>query len=1083
MALKDKILSEQNIFTAIYSLESYVFEKGLLDKDDIDLYNRLSDKYNDCLIRETIKRCQDKIQSVLTEGNLFDVKVYFKLKKYDEDVKQFVFRPIHTADLISQISMVSMLLPLMYKDEESKREFSELAKLMPHNFYGNIPSSCVDNLFIKWQYKYKQYSEAIIHKSKEYKETRQYKNEVCMDLKDFFPSIDPCYIYGVILKLMSPLYEGEDRNMLKLVLSRLLFFTFREENFTDWLKEYYPNVDIKQSEVYITRGIAQGLPQSYFFGNVCMIQVANEIKTELDGDAYYYVDDSVVFTNKIKDQLDFECIINNLNEKLKNNIKGKESKKECMELLPSEVRDMALIIPYTVSFHPNKSFYNPLTDGADNTGGLQYLTRQVSMAAVLSNNLDDDEDSMSLAKLDKLIEVINQELKKLKELQEKRTSESEYNYSNNIKLLKRHKKYFLFRQRLLKMRNEGEVSSDFWNSFVERFRVGKDGVSEKVLSEELEEEIFQSESRLVITCSSEDLWTERYEQIAEWEKKLAKNRNSLYYKADLSGAKIYSQRKSVFYESLSDEWRKKSSLKSSVPESKKWILIKEDIKKWRDLQMKDENYACFVRRASDEYTRKYYNALFSFLYNVEISDQLSFAKINNRCVNYTELRILAYLRNRHFKQTEFEDFLYDIYDRQDRVLGNMHIDMAILEVLHILITTVKNPKNVDDIILTHRVVSAMWKNGSKFLNAYTLHNEDHAICLIKQCKKILSVVDYLGLKQDDYYVLFLACYLHDISMVIHPDLNLFNLSTEETDRIATKNRLRYVDAYTAPSESYHELLLKTFNDIYGYFENEKRSKHSKESATYIRHHSKDFFNYLSKSIIELVAKVSESHGYDAIEVYGRKSKAKSESYSLKYMMILIRLADLMDMSNDRVNYYRLRESLNSLSEVSKFHWISHLVTDKANIRATYQYDPEKRLWEYPLTETIHIDLFLNVSYTAAIDRKSGCRFCVAQYWNSVSNIGIDEIDWKDYEVMQIKIKNDEYCDAYKKKSCPIICAWMQKKNGYLALELNHLGNYLNKVNTRLFTTEFEIDLIFDDTHKLDSDMFDSVHDYLRKVLG
>lgn len=38
MKLVDKILDGQNIFNSIYCMESYVFEKGLLDEDDIQLY-------------------------------------------------------------------------------------------------------------------------------------------------------------------------------------------------------------------------------------------------------------------------------------------------------------------------------------------------------------------------------------------------------------------------------------------------------------------------------------------------------------------------------------------------------------------------------------------------------------------------------------------------------------------------------------------------------------------------------------------------------------------------------------------------------------------------------------------------------------------------------------------------------------------------------------------------------------------------------------------------------------------------------------------------------------------------------------
>lgn len=46
----------------------------------------------------------------------------------------------------------------------------------------------------------------------------------------------------------------------------------------------------------------------------------------------------------------------------------------------------------------------------------------------------------------------------------------------------------------------------------------------------------------------------------------------------------------------------------------------------------------------------------------------------------------------------------------------------------------------------------------------------------------------------------------------------------------------------------------------------------------------------------MIAKVSESHGWDSIHVYSLKSEAKEELVSIKYMMILIRMADLLDLA-------------------------------------------------------------------------------------------------------------------------------------------------------------------------------------------
>ena len=75
MKLIDKIMDERNIFNSIFCMESYVFEKGLLDTiepvcfydgggiiaaNDLELYYALADKHNVDLIEKVILCCRQK---------------------------------------------------------------------------------------------------------------------------------------------------------------------------------------------------------------------------------------------------------------------------------------------------------------------------------------------------------------------------------------------------------------------------------------------------------------------------------------------------------------------------------------------------------------------------------------------------------------------------------------------------------------------------------------------------------------------------------------------------------------------------------------------------------------------------------------------------------------------------------------------------------------------------------------------------------------------------------------------------------------------------------------------------------------
>ena len=147
MSLKDtelyqKIISEENIYSAIYSLDSYVFEKKLLSKEDADLLNDLEDKFNFVLIDQTIEKCRKLLEEVLCSGKLFDCQVYFKLKAYNEEEKKVEYRPIHTADLITQISIVCLLNQIMFDNSGSSREVVAFQFLWEFTLYG-----CQEHIF------------------------------------------------------------------------------------------------------------------------------------------------------------------------------------------------------------------------------------------------------------------------------------------------------------------------------------------------------------------------------------------------------------------------------------------------------------------------------------------------------------------------------------------------------------------------------------------------------------------------------------------------------------------------------------------------------------------------------------------------------------------------------------------------------------------------------------------------------------------------------------------------------------------------------------------------------------------------
>ena len=1105
--LYEKILDNQNIFNAIFCMESYIFDKGLLNTDDpinfFDKSGEVSDVIakNDlelyyALVEKVIIVCKQKLQWIFSsEENLFEAKVYFKLKNYDDEVLKF--RPLHIARLIDLICMVSILNSLMYEDnyKEGKRNLSDLSKLVPHNFYGNIPSTNVQYLFHKWQTKYKEYTENVIEHCRSYQNNHNYLTEVCLDIKNFFPSISPKLLYNYIIEKLSSTYK-DDLPALKMAVAKLLFFKLEEDNIEPWKDCYYPDdFEIKRGDLFMNCGIPQGLPQSYFFGNLCMIEVKNCLMKDecFRGDAYFYVDDSVIYVQAELNENSFKERINKINADLSKWCnKIALDKSDIEDFVSQRYLDFHTELKYQIKFHEDgKSVFTPIDTIDNQFGSILNLTREISISSKFSWSLDEIDDQVSLGKLEAFDKVISREIKEQKKKTEENVgAEHKNKVSSKLKLLRRFKKFFLYRNRLLKIREEGGPNVALLKSFEERFLKKVNNLTDWF--EQNDEDIFQSEYRLLIQKESKEEAQKLSLHISEFEKKALKLGNKddekrykyLFFAKDASSAVMMKSFSQDVYASLI-RWSKEnfSGLKSinSEKQMEKFRAFMTGKSLMEMYGMRDKGYGgkgftVFVMKSSSEYQRRILNVYFSEIMGVVPSDALTFMKTNSRKFRYTELRILAYLRNKDFKLEQFEEFVEHIKDKD--ISNCMGIDMGLLGVLNKFISHVRKPEWVDSLILTHRLTKGLWYNGSKFLNTYTLHNEEHAVTLIDKSLELTNRIDYFVLKDIDYYILFLACYLHDISMVIHPDLGrmssaegkniaiISDLMVKMQDELKAFNSIKPEDRKNSRLKNAGKFLISIFNEVYSYFESEIRDHHATDSARFIRNRSNTLLSYLEPALLSFVAKVSESHGYDVYDVYGLKSRAKDDTVSLKYLMILVRLADLLDVANDRVNYHLLQQNLQHLSLTSKFHWISHLVTDRIELKTVYKADEdeEKKLDEKPISEDINLNLYLNVKQLTSATKNNKCESC--------------QCNMKDGSI-SIEIKSgSKPREKCHQDACSVLCRWMMKKHEWLIPELVALNDYLFSVNNSLIKTRINFNIHYRGDMGLDPDMFDYVQEYL-----
>ena len=237
---------------------------------------------------------------------------------------------------------------------------------------------------------------------------------------------------------------------------------------------------------------------------------------------------------------------------------------------------------------------------------------------------------------------------------------------------------------------------------------------------------------------------------------------------------------------------------------------------------------------------------------------------------------------------------------------------------------------------------------------------------------------------------------------------------------------------------------------------------------------------------ELVAEVSEAHGADERNIYSIKSNASSRLMSIKFDKILLRLADLLDMSSYRVSKPILYHNMEQMSEESAFHWISHLLTQGYKLRTKYEIGSSKSsgtdnlketeesleniegvLTPQTITEKLILEIPVDISQMSTIECENPCRKV------QIGNISRQEITLICGEGCQNK-SNDGL-----ENRCNFLCRWFCVKNDYLIKELVALKEYLNRNKNNYFKCEIEIKIKCNNKTSIEARQFEILNHYIQ----
>ena len=1079
MRLKDHILSDENIYLAIYSVKSYVFDPQLLDLDDAKLLNELADPFNEDVIKGLIEKVKSIVTRIITKKEcLFETQVYFKPKEYTKD-KEKIYRPIHTAKLEQLIAMVAILHALIYEmpdDEKDKKlNLSNYSRLIPNNFYGNRVSNKPEELFKRWNKQYKKYTQKANDYFKTFRETKEYKYELKLDLKNFFPSINPLITYGMLMENVPvTLSDKKDVELLKTIINKLLVCKVTNLN-TDLAKQHYYGSVI--DGVCCTKGIAQGLPQSYFFGNITMIQIAKIFDAKYEGKAVYYVDDSYIYTNKAtEDENQFIEQLEDINREIKKaenkylsiGLKDTKSNRKNSKLFWGSA--IGISMGYGISVHTrDKSSCVEIQKTKEGEMYLRTLSREASqIGSDMMSTYSEEEELAMLYRTSALLQTIKFE-------KEIAIEKNDKNYQDK---LERYYKFFGYREIKLKLKTRSEKDNQIFSVLLHNeLQSSKDNLYEALQSAEINEkkffydykhDIWQTAISLLI---SNTIYEYEHASIRIYINNIIKKS----YEKDLIQCSyiwkifhLYLNKITINntpnpYATLEKNVNRKmvrysNMNKESLGDEFNYAVLKglheEVIKSFDVCDPQFVQKTVFVCENSNRLQRMFLNAVYSKIFKVSLSDDIVINSYDKKNITYGALRVLVYLRNNGFDMDKFWKWDLELMSPENM----QKVDYTLFEVLGAYKKYVATPENIDDLILVHKYTCDVWKNGAKHLYFYTLHNQEHAVDLIKNIIKIVKVFSYFKISNYDYYILFIACYLHDISMVRIASENEFLLDNDTSEIITSEIDKEWSKVNGA--SDIKRAIIKTYKKVDGFFEDKVRKRHAEDSAEEIRKRAD--LNFLETSVRECVAEVAESHTKDTRDIYFVKGDAKNRLISYKFDEILLRFADLLDMSEHRVSKPILSHNLDNMSLDSAFHWVSHLLTDGYKILT--QYNENKKNEKSNLTpgsikETITLLIYVNLSQFS----KMPSRECTCGR--------LDEVDISQKGLTINLLGDNEKCAC---EQCNFLCQWFNEKNYYLVKEMQALEAYLSRIPMaeRFYDTKIKINVVVNNPTSISDEQFE-----------
>jgi hypothetical protein len=185
------------------------------------------------------------------------------------------------------------------------------------------------------------------------------------------------------------------------------------------------------------------------------------------------------------------------------------------------------------------------------------------------------------------------------------------------------------------------------------------------------------------------------------------------------------------------------------------------------------------------------------------------------------------------------------------------------------------------------------------------------------------------------------------------------------------------------------------------------------------------------------------------------------------------------MSRYRISKVILNHNLKELNATSRFHWISHLITDGYKLSTEYNSNIDFSdnniifINKKNITEKIILTIDILISQTTEIVKNNNSKNC--KYVKKSFFTNFNETEDNNSSLVTILCDKNSSCNGDK---CNFLCKWFTKKNYFLLEELATLKEYLNNLDDNYFATDIEIRLNVVSNTNIPNNFFDYLNDYL-----